>query len=192
MVITLQRAGIGLSFLALAFLLMAACWRRPVRAAGPLMLAVIAVMAFAPVGGNIVDSLLHKQNLVGTNNRFEETAVVFDSVGASPLSILFGQGWGATLADPAVGGVVVNYTHNFFTTYLLKGGLLGLVLAAFYIGGLCFPLLRLLRVNPIIAVALGVPLTIDLTLYASFKSLDFGLILLLAALWPRKLRGAAA
>ncbi|MBU0858653.1 MAG: hypothetical protein KJ667_01830, partial [Alphaproteobacteria bacterium] len=41
----------------------------------------------------------------------------------------------------------------------------------------------LLWARPLLAVALGVPLAIDTMLYASFKSLDFGLILLLLTLW---------
>ncbi|MDB5491886.1 MAG: hypothetical protein JWO78_1735 [Micavibrio sp.] len=83
---------------------------------------------------------------------------------------------------------MVNYTHNIFTTYLLKTGLVGLLLLTLYLYGLCRPLFDLLRVRPLLALALGVPLVIDLTLYASFKSLDFGLILLLVMLAAQKLR----
>jgi hypothetical protein len=188
MVVTLQRAGLGLSIAAIGFLLGIACARRPVRAAGPLILGLVVTIACAPVVIDIATSLLHKHNLVGENNRFEEASVVFDSVGGSVWSVLFGKGWGATLADPAVGGVTVNYTHNILTTYLLKTGLCGLFLVIFYLYGLCVPLWRLLWRKPIIAVALGVPVLIDLTLYASFKSLDFGLILLLVMLWGQKLQ----
>jgi hypothetical protein len=192
MVITLQRAGIGLSALALAILLAIGLWRKPARAASPLILVLLVALCFLPVLHDIAGSLMHKQILVGNNNRFQEAAVVFDSVSASPLSVLFGKGWGTTLADPAVGGVVVNYTHNIFTTYLLKTGLVGLLLLGLYLYGLCRPLLGLLRLRPLMALALGVPVAIDLSLYASFKSLDFGLILLLVTLWAQKLREDAA
>ena len=188
MVITLQRAGIGLSILALMVLLSIGIWRKPTRASAPLLPVLLLALFFLPVMTDVADSLLHKQILVGNNNRLQEAEVVFDSVSASPLMVLFGKGWGTTLADPAVGGVVVNYTHNIFTTYLLKTGLAGLLLLVLYLYGLCRPLLGLLRANPLITLALGVPLVIDLTLYASFKSLDFGLILLLAMLWAQKLR----
>ena len=117
-----------------------------------------------------------------------------ETVGPSPGSILFGKGWGATLASPAVGGMVVNYTHNLLTALWLKTGLIGLILAGLYIAGLAKGLVPLLWTNPVLAVALAVPLVIDTLLYASYKSLDFGLILLLIALYtrPRQLRGPAA
>jgi hypothetical protein len=44
-------------------------------------------------------------------------------------------------------------------------------------------LTRLMRVEPLLAAALAGPLLIDVFLYASFKSLDFGLLLLLIPLW---------
>ncbi len=46
-------------------------------------------------------------------------------------------------------------------------------------------------VRPLLAAAIAGPLLIDVSLYASFKSLDFGLVLLLIPLWaslPEKLR----
>lgn len=192
MVITLQRAGIGLSAFALLILLAIGLWRRPARAVTPLIFVALVALCFLPIVNEVADSLMRKQTLVGNNNRLQEAAVVFDSVAASPLSVLFGKGWGTTLADPAVGGVVVNYTHNIFTTYLLKTGLVGLLLLGLYLYGLCRPLLGLLRISPLMALALGAPILIDLTLYASFKSLDFGLILLLAMMAAQKLRENAA
>ena len=187
MVVTLQRAGLGLTVMALMALLALGLIRQPARAAAPLLIVVVVALYFIPVVGNITESLTHKHILVGNNNRFQEASVVFDSVSASPASVIFGKGWGTTLADPAVGGVVVNYTHNIFTTYLLKTGLMGLLLLVMYLYGLCRPILNLIRIAPLPALALGVPLVIDLTLYASFKSLDFGLILLLVMLWGQKL-----
>lgn len=187
MVVTLQRAGLGLTAMALMALLALGLIRKPARAAVPLLIVVIAALCSLPMVLDVAGSLLHKQVLVGNNNRFNEAAVVFDSVVASPVSVIFGKGWGTTLADPAVGGIVVNYTHNIFTTYLLKTGLMGLLLLVLYLYGLCRPLFNLIRVAPLPAFALGVPLAINLTLYASFKSLDFGLILLLVMLWGQKL-----
>lgn len=190
MVVTLQRAGVGLSLLGLGGLFMLSVWKKPANAVVPGILVLFFLIVFSPVILDVGSSLLHKNMVVGQNNRLQETAVVLDSVGVSPVSVFFGLGWGATLADPAVGGVVVNYTHNIFTTYLMKSGLCGVLLVGLYLGGLGISLLRVLRRNPVVAVALGVPLAINLTLYASFKSLDFGLILLLVSLWSQKLREA--
>ncbi len=182
MAVTLQRASLVLAVMALGFLLTILAIRNPVRAAGPIMLVVVAMLIFAPMLGSVSRDLAHKQGVVGLNMRFQEAAAVADSAGSSFGSMVFGKGWGTTLASPAVGGVTVNYTHCLLTAIWLKTGLIGVLLAGLYIGGLAWSLLPLLRVNPAMAVALAVPLSIDTFLYASYKSLDFGLILLLIAL----------
>ncbi|HEY0901002.1 MAG TPA: hypothetical protein VGD95_02655, partial [Micavibrio sp.] len=110
---------------------------------------------------------------------------VWESFRDQPLSLLWGQGWGAGLVSPAVGPDMVNYTHNLFTTYLLKGGLVAVALVFIYLVGLCRGLWPLIWAHPVRALAVAAPFFIDITLYASFKSLDFGLLLLLIALWTR-------
>jgi hypothetical protein len=154
----------------------------------------VILLAFAPSLDNLSRSLARKQDIVGLNMRVQEAAAVVEAVESSPGSVLFGKGWGATLASPAVGGVVVNYTHNLLTAIWLKMGLAGLILAGLYIAGLALGLLPLLWTNPVLAMALAVPLVIDTLLYASYKSLDFGLILLLTGIYAgsRQLRGPAA
>jgi hypothetical protein len=69
------------------------------------------------------------------------------------------------------------------TTYILKTGLCGAALALAYVLRLAARLAMLAARDPVMAAALAGPLLIDLTLYATFKSLDFGLLLLLIALW---------
>lgn len=195
MIMTVQRASLTLSALALGVLFLLVCWRNPLRAAGPALLIVAMLILFGPVVGAVYDSLLLKQGLVGTNMRVQEAAAVFDAVGHSVWQVFFGKGWGATIASPAVGGVTVNYTHSLLTTYWLKTGMAGVFLLVLYLYGICAPLVRLLGKNPLLAAALAVPVAIDAILYASFKSLDFGLILLLIAMWaePRpRLRSAPA
>ncbi|MGZ9098050.1 MAG: hypothetical protein ACXW30_07130 [Micavibrio sp.] len=195
MIMTVQRASLTLSVLALGLLFILACWRNPVRAAGPALLIVAMALLFGSVAGAVYDSLLQKQGLVGTNMRLQEALAVFDAIGNSIWQVFFGNGWGATIASPAVGGVTVNYTHSLLTSYWLKTGLVGVFLLILYLYGVCAPLVRLRGKNPLLAVALAVPVVIDAILYASFKSLDFGLILLLIAMWagPRaRLRGTSA
>lgn len=195
MSMTMQRASLGLTVLALVFLCVLAFWRNPVRAAGPILLVMGVLIFFGPAIGVVYDGLLQKQAMVGTNMRLQEAAAVFDATGNSIWQVLFGKGWGATIASPAVGGVTVNYTHSLLTSFFLKTGLAGVFLLVFYLYGLCAPLVRLLWKNPLLAVALAVPVVIDVIFYASFKSLDFGLILLLVSMWatPRpRLRAAPA
>ncbi len=195
LVLTLQRASLGLAVLGLLCLLVLAVWRSPLRALGPVILLGVVVALFAPLVSAVTASLLQKHGMVGTNMRLQEAAAVFDVIGGSVWTVLFGHGWGATLSSPAVGGEVVNFTHNLLTSYWLKTGLAGVCLLAFYLFRLIWPITGLFRANPVLAVALAVPLVIDILLYASFKSLDFGLILVVLMVFnaavPRLHRAAA-
>jgi hypothetical protein len=194
MIVTLQRASLGLSAVALGCLFLLALWRNPLRAAAPALLIFLVLFLLGPNLGIAYESLMLKQGLVGNNMRLQEAAAVFDALG-NIWQVVLGKGWGATLASPAVGGVTVNYTHNLFTTYWLKTGLAGVVLLALYLFGLVLQLFRLFGKKPLLAMALAVPVAIDAVLYASFKSLDFGLVLLLVALWAEpwpRLRGDPA
>jgi hypothetical protein len=181
--LVVQRATIGLGIAGLGFLLAVAFCVRPYRAA-PLWAAAVLVLALLLPGAQaVIDALAAKNAAVGLNMRWQEARAVYDALGDRAGAVLAGQGWGATVISPAVGGYPVNYTHNFITTCWLKTGLCGVGLALAYVIGIARLLWPLLWARPVLAVALGAPLAIDLTLYASFKSLDFGLILLLAAVW---------
>lgn len=183
MALILQRASIGLGLAGLGLLLGAAFVWRPYRAL-PVIAAALCLAALAwPWATGVLADLAEKTTAVGLNRRWQEALAVLDAVDGSVGAVLFGQGWGATVQSPAVGEVAVNFTHNLFTTYWLKAGLCGVGLVAAYIVALARMLGPAARTAPVMAVALGVPLAIDVTLYASFKSLDFGLILLLITLW---------
>lgn len=177
-----QRASMGLVSFSLILLAVCGLIRRPGRAILPaLLLAVGIVLGWETIAG-VGQALMHKTMLVGGNMRWEEAEAVLDRLGGGPYSALFGRGWGSTFADPAVGGKVVNYTHNLLTTYLLKTGLCGLALVLIYLAGLAILILRLVLANPVMGLALAGPFLIDVTLYATFKSLDFGLVLMLIPL----------
>jgi len=79
--------------------------------------------------------------------------------------------------------MTVNFTHSLLTSYWLKTGLCGLALVLLYLFRLGIVLARLMPAQPLLAAAIAGPLLIDISLYASFKSLDFGLVLLLIPLW---------
>ena len=152
------------------------------RVAGIMLVVGLLLWPFA---AEIVQGLVQKTSAVGFNNRMEEAHAVWDSFRDRPWALIFGQGWGASIVSPAVGPNPVNYTHNLMTTYLLKGGLLGLALVLTYLWALGMGIWRILWVHPVAALALAAPFLIDILLYASFKSLDFGLLLVLLALWTR-------
>lgn len=179
---TLQRASLGLSIMALAVLLLAAFIRAPLRAMPVILLILCALAVMWGPASDVMTSLMHKHGAVGMNMRLQEASAVSDTMN-SAWSVLFGRGWGATVSSPAVGGVVINYTHCLLTAFWMKTGLAGLGLAGAYLFWLGWGVILAARRWPVAAAAISVPFLIDTFLYASYKSLDFGLILLLAAVF---------
>ena len=180
-----QRAHIGIWACGVLFWMGMLAVKRPMGLARVMGLIAIGMILLWPLAADILAGLAQKNAVVGLNNRVEEAQAVWASFSGQPMALLFGQGWGATIISPAVGPDPVNYTHNLFTTYLLKGGLMAVVLVLVYIVTLGTGIWRILWVSPVAAVALAGPFLVDITLYASFKSLDFGLLLALIALWTR-------
>lgn len=180
-----QRAHIGIWAAAVLFWAGLLAVRKPVALMRVLAVCVLAGVLLWPAVSDIIVGLLQKNTIVGLNNRAEEARAVWESFHGQPVALLLGQGWGATIISPAVGPDPVNYTHNLFTTYLLKGGLWGVALVLVYMATLAAGIWRILWVSPVAGVALAGPFLVDITLYASFKSLDFGLLLALIALWTR-------
>lgn len=178
-----QRASVGYLVVAIGFLMVVGIYKRPYRMGIPVCLAIAAVILMAPIWTEIVQTLTHKNALVGFNMRGREASAVMDVVDDSLWSAIFGKGWGTTIVSPAVGGAVVNFTHSLITSTWLKAGLTGVMLLSVYMGMLGFRLLQAVRLYPVLAAAIAGPFLIDIFLYASYKSLDFGLLLLLIPLW---------
>lgn len=183
MALIMQRASMGMLVGTLIFLMIFSFYRKPERALLPFLTAVLIAYLARDVVAEVYHSLMHKTALVGVNMRGAEARAVLDEVDGSFWSVVFGKGWGTTFKSPAVGGVIVNFTHSLITTYLLKTGLTGLSLVGLYLFDLGRKLVALLFRLPVIGLALFAPFIIDIFLYASFKSLDFGLLLLLISLW---------
>ncbi len=179
MILTLQRASLGAVALYILVLITFFVWKRPVRAFGVMTLLVVVLAVIGVSFHGVYDPLWDKTQKVGLNMRVEEFSAVWHMVTRDPVTFLFGLGWGGQFHSPAVGGLRVNFTHNFFSTVLLKMGALGVVFCISYIVGLLERLSRVCLVHKVLGLALAAPILIDLTLYASFKSLDFGLMLLL-------------
>mgnify|MGYP003672740631 CR=1 FL=1 len=179
MALTLQRASLG----AVALYTLMICGyffvRAPARAIAMMLMGGIAILLVGLSFSALFDPLWVKTQKVGLNMRPQEFAAVWDIMRADPMTFLFGIGWGGQFNSPAVGGLRVNFTHNFFSTILLKTGMLGVIFCIAYILGLLERLVRVILRHPVFGLALSAPILIDLSLYASFKSLDFGLVLLL-------------
>ena len=179
MVITVQRASLGAVALYVLLIQGFFIYKMPVRGTNALFMLVIVAAILNLSFAAIFMALWDKTQSVGLNMRPQEFEAVWSVMTYDPMTFLFGIGWGGHFNSPAVGGLNVNFTHNFFSSIFLKTGLIGVILCISYIAGLLERLSRVIIKNPVIGLALAAPILIDLTLYASFKSLDFGLVLLM-------------
>lgn len=183
---TEQRASLGVFAVGMVVIGAAYLWRSPRRAVWIVLAGLGLAFAFAGQIGAGFSTLANKTMLVGANMRFEEFAAVWAQISDAPGSLLLGKGWGAVYASPAVAGISVNYTHSLLSALLLKGGLLGFVLGGSYVALLLWGVMRRFWAAPVVSIAIMGPILIDVFFYASYKSLDFALVMLAAAL------GAAA
>jgi O-antigen ligase len=176
-----QRASFG--FLALAAFagFAALLWRRP-RVAVLVLVASLAVLGGAwDMLAAATDIMADKTRLVGLNSRVQEWEEVIRIVSQSPVTVLFGLGFGARFENPAVGGESVLYTHNLFSELWLKTGLIGVFLACVYFLDIIRRSFQNIIAPPVLVWALSGPILISSLLYASHKSLGFGLLLLVLA-----------
>lgn len=179
MIVTVQRASIGAVVLYVVILMAYFLYKSPVRGFNLLFIGVITLVVLNISFADVFAPLWQKTDVVGLNMRPQEFEAVWSVVSASPWTYLFGIGWGGMFYSPAVGGLSVSFTHNFFTSVLLKCGVFGVLLCIAYVLGLLERLVRVILRNMVFGLALMAPILIDLTLYASFKSFDFGLMLLM-------------
>jgi hypothetical protein len=136
---------------------------------------------------DIIESLfsliVDKNDSVGLSGRDTEIMTVISSIENS-YDLIFGFGLGATLPDIHSYGSV-RYTHNFFVFILMKFGLLGLIT-------FCIVVYKSINVfiisilfsntntrNFITMTATVAPLIISLFFEPMYKSLSFGLVILL-------------
>lgn len=178
-----QRATIGWYILAMCVLFAVALFRYPSRILPLLFCMIAAGISSAPYISGAFENLLQKNELVGLNMRAEEFVAVIKQVSATPLRFLFGLGWGGQFESPAVGGLSVNFTHSLITATWLKCGVIGVTLLGIYLFKLVDAFMQQLKKRPVLFLAVLGPLVIDMFLYASYKSLDFGLILLVIAVY---------
>ncbi|PZO78053.1 MAG: hypothetical protein DI626_12135, partial [Micavibrio aeruginosavorus] len=143
----------------------------------------LLLLAIYPLVGGGVEAMVQKTGEVGLNMRLQEAGAVYESMKSSPISFFAGQGWGAVFSSPAVGGLEVNYTHSLLTTMAMKGGAAMFVLCLLMLCGAAYEIVLIFQRDKSGGFALFWPLMIPALLYASHKSLDFGLVLLLIGMW---------
>lgn len=167
-----HRMALGLAVAALAGVGVIHARRAP-RLAMVVVLVVVAVsIPFHEAVFGALDRLVEKTRLAGANARIEEVEAVLRLVSASLPSVLFGEGWGALLVNPAVGEWRVSYTHTFASYTLLKTGVLGLAAIAAWLGSLAIPARRLWRADPVLALVCLPPLLVPFGLHTSFNNVD--------------------
>lgn len=171
MMTMLQRAPLLLSAMACLILLGMRSIHRPLQS---MVIGVVITACLLPVFPIIKDlgqSMIDKTLSVGFNNRIEE----FQSI-ITNASIM-GKGWGALWQSPAVADIWVRYTHNMISYYWLKAGAIGAILAFFFITFWGREIIRVIRSNPALGMAIAIPFIIHVTLYTGFKTLDFACLL---------------
>lgn len=189
-VFSLQRASFGAFLLAMVIFLAVGVVRSPARGMFLISLLFLVVLSFFPVIAQFMELMVQKTGDVGFNSRFEEIAAVWGEIAGSPMTVLFGSGWGGMFESPAVAGIRVNYTHSLLSAMILKTGIFGFGLTLCYLVGLTVMLVDVFRRDVALFLALAAPFLIDVFLYASYKSLDFGLILVLVAVSAPSLKVA--
>ncbi|OFW90161.1 MAG: hypothetical protein A3B66_03720 [Alphaproteobacteria bacterium RIFCSPHIGHO2_02_FULL_46_13] len=193
MALMTQRAGVGAVMI---YILIAVClitYHRPKWGMIFGLLLLAAGVVVWPVFEPVLFLLRQKTEIVGLNARTQEWSAVLTILSDGWGNLLFGEGWGGRIENPAVGGLNVNYTHSLVSSLLLKTGLVG---AVAILTACLWPVFRALkgqlaqkpRFDLAILGAALFPLLISVFLYASYKSLGFGLILLVFFIFPiRKL-----
>jgi hypothetical protein len=179
MIYKLQRASVGYMVVYSVILFTLGSVKYPYRSLVVFGIMMVPCIYFADTLAAILTTMIEKTSAVGGNMRLEDLRAVWNEVSYSPFAVLLGEGWGASYQSPAVAGVRVNFTHSLFSSMLLKSGLLGVLLSILYIYGLGKILLEYSMRYPVFILAITGPFLIDVFLYATFKSLDFGLLLLL-------------
>ncbi len=173
---TLQRATFALVFLSVAAYVLHQARYRPAYAYGLLFVTVIALVLTHQVLLGTVSMMWSKTLKVFDNSRLYELRSVWDHIAQSPLTVIWGNGWGAKFYSPAAGFVWVRYTHTLFSYVLFKAGLIGLFIIGRYIFMLCSAMWRLFWTKTHLALALFPSFFLGITLYPTFKMLGFGLI----------------
>lgn len=183
MLLDVQRATIGAVFATVILLALFDLIHIPRKTMLPLLIVLAFVAVLYPLIDETLQAMATKTAQVGMNSRVAEARAVVDTLLLDPVTFFTGQGWGSTFSSPAVAGIEVNYTHSLLTTMLLKGGITLLLLTLMMVVGALIQIFLIFQCDRGKGLALFWPLVIPVLLYASHKSLDFGLLLLMIGVW---------
>lgn len=183
MALTLQRASLGAWLFIVIVTHISLLRTAPLRSLCLSAILLGCTLSLSALTAPVLDvaiALYEKTQIHGGNMRVQEWQAVLSRVNDNAFSLLFGQGWGAGFYSPATDGAYVTFTHGLISATLFKAGLFGLLCIGLYLCAVLMKLYPVLRATPAIALSLLCPVLIDITLYGAYKSLDFGVMLLLA------------
>ena len=129
-----------------------------------------------------VQLMFIKQLAVGSNAKLAEWSAVFSTLQTDIGKILFGIGWGGTFQSPISDNA--RFTHSLFSFYILKSGIVGLIVFASLLASLVYKIVStkvsdsLSRVERrVMLVSCISPLVIGILFEPSYKMLSYGVIL---------------
>lgn len=183
MLLDVQRATVGAVILSMLILALAIIIKTPRKAVIPLLVLIGLCVAIYPLIGDAVQAMAQKTAAVGVNMRVAEAEAVYRQLISKPETLIIGYGWGASFASPAVGGMEVNYTHSLLTMMALKGGIIMLGAVILLSLSALHQIFLIFQRDKLVALSLFWALLVPVLLYASHKSLDFGLVLLMIGVW---------
>jgi len=159
------------------------------------MIPVVAILVFmspelVTLFSKIWIILLEKYENVGLNGRLFEIQYVVENID-NIRTLLFGEGWGGLIDSPLFSDSV-RFTHNSFSYFLFKSGVIGLMAFIVYLYFLFSKMFSGDVLNKKSAIILPVQAAIIVTsiihflLAAGFKSLTIGMVLTLIMLLGMK------
>lgn len=174
-----QRAPMAALILSLVFIIIDQFIKAPRKAVMSILVLGVGLTAIWPLLNDVLQALAYKTSVVGLNMRSQELAAAWQVLSQTPQSFLFGIGWGGQFESPAVGNLNVTFTHSLLSYMALKTGFIGLILTLIYIGVIVHHGAIVFFKDRVVGIALLWAFIIPIFLYASYKSLDFGLLLTL-------------
>lgn len=143
--------------------------------------AVLALIFIHPIYDS-VQLMIVKQLAVGSNAKLAEWSAVLSTLQTDLGSTLFGIGWGGTFHSPI--SDKARFTHSLLSFYLLKSGIVGLIVLVGLLVNLVYKILstnvssQVSRIEQrIMLVACISSLAIGILFEPSYKMLSYGVIL---------------
>lgn len=135
----------------------------------------------------VIEMMLLKQQLLGSNGKLEEWQAVIATMSASSQTLWFGIGWGGTFDNPIL-NAPTRFTHSMISFFILKTGITGTMVLCSVFLLMLFGwknTIQKILVSPheqIILLAGIPPIIIGVLFEPTYKMLSYGILLALLQL----------